>query len=132
MSNDYTADILIVDDDPAHRLLTKRAIAELSNNSNIHEASCLLEARNLISKTNPEMIFLDLNLGGESGFELLQELRTNKKFDDLVIIVLSTSQLSQDIHKSYLLGANCFLSKEHDLKSNTHQIQSALRFFKVR
>jgi DNA-binding response OmpR family regulator len=45
------------------------------------------------------------------GLQALKEIRNNKKFCQIPIIVLTTSMLNQDRKASYELGASCFLKK---------------------
>ena len=57
------------------------------------------------------MILLDLNMPGMLGLQALKEIRGNKQFSQIPIIVLTTSTLNQDRKTSYELGASCFLRK---------------------
>jgi CheY-like chemotaxis protein len=59
----------------------------------------------------PALILLDLNMPGMLGLQALREIRNNKKFSQIPVIVLTTSRLHQDRRASYELGAACFLRK---------------------
>ena len=59
----------------------------------------------------PALILLDLNMPGMLGLQALKEIRNNKKFSQIPIIVLTTSTLHQDRRASYELGAACFVRK---------------------
>ena len=48
---------------------------------------------------------------GMLGLQALKEIRNNKKFSQIPVIVLTTSTLHQDRKASYELGASCFLRK---------------------
>jgi CheY-like chemotaxis protein len=106
--------IFIVDDDPDDRQIILDAFLENSPQIDyvfIENAETLLE--NLYSDESdyPALILLDLNMPGMLGLQALKEIRSNKKFSQIPIIVLTTSTLNQDRRTSYELGASCFLRK---------------------
>jgi CheY-like chemotaxis protein len=104
--------IFIVDDDPDDRQIILDAFLENSPQVDyvfIENAETLLE--NLYSDESefPALILLDLNMPGMLGLQALKEIRGNKKFSQIPIIVLTTSTLDQDRRTSYELGASCYL-----------------------
>ncbi len=106
--------IFIVDDDPDDRQIILDAFLENGPQIDyvfIENAETLLE--NLYSDDSdyPALILLDLNMPGMLGLQALKEIRSNKKFSQIPIIVLTTSTLNQDRRTSYELGASCFLRK---------------------
>jgi CheY-like chemotaxis protein len=106
--------IFIVDDDPDDRQIILDAFLENSPQIDyvfIENAETLLE--NLYSDESdyPALILLDLNMPGMLGLQALKEIRSNRKFSQIPIIVLTTSTLNQDRKTSYELGASCFLRK---------------------
>jgi CheY-like chemotaxis protein len=106
--------IFIVNDDPDDRQIILDAFLENSPQIDyvfIENAETLLE--NLYSDESeyPALILLDLNMPGMLGLQALKEIRSNKKFSQIPIIVLTTSTLNQDRKTSYELGASCFLRK---------------------
>jgi len=114
MKSSATHLIFIVDDDPDDRQIILDAFLENSPQIDyvfIENAETLLE--NLYSDESdyPALILLDLNMPGMLGLQALKEIRNNKKFSQIPIIVLTTSTLQQDRKTSYELGASCFLRK---------------------
>src|ERR1700734_708043 len=106
--------IFIVDDDPDDRQIILDAFLEKSPQIDyvfIENAETLLQ--NLYSEDAefPALILLDLNMPGMLGLQALKEIRSNKKFSQIPIIVLTTSTLHQDRRTSYELGASCFVRK---------------------
>ncbi|HWK05292.1 MAG TPA: response regulator [Puia sp.] len=114
MKSSSTHLIFIVDDDPDDRQIILDAFLENSPQVDyvfIENAETLLE--NLYSDESdyPALILLDLNMPGMLGLQALKEIRGNKKFSQIPIIVLTTSTLDQDRRTSYELGASCYLHK---------------------
>jgi CheY-like chemotaxis protein len=106
--------IFIVDDDPDDRQIILDAFLEKNPAIDyvfIENAETLLE--NLYSDDSdyPALILLDLNMPGMLGLQALKEIRGNKKFSQIPVIVLTTSTLAQDRRTSYELGASCYLKK---------------------
>ncbi len=59
----------------------------------------------------PDIILLDLNMPRKDGREALKEIKEDPELKEIPVIVLTTSKAQEDIIKSYLDGANCFISK---------------------
>ncbi|WP_234735460.1 response regulator [Tellurirhabdus bombi] len=59
----------------------------------------------------PKVVLLDLNLPGYTGFDIIQQLRNEKRTKLLPIIVFSTSDNPKDINRSYELGVNAYIVK---------------------
>ncbi len=74
-----------------------------------------------------DVVLLDLNMPGMSGFDVLKHLQTNTALADLPVIVL-TSAILQPEERASLHGASLILSKS-DLASDTliDAIRSVLR-----
>ena len=65
--------------------------------------------------SRPDLIILDLNLPKKDGREVLAEIKTNPQFKRIPVIVLTTSKNEDDVHQSYDLNANCFITKSRNL-----------------
>ncbi len=106
--------IFIVDDDPDDRQIILDAFLERSPQIDyvfIENAETLLETLYSADSEFPALILLDLNMPGMLGMQALKEIRSNRKFSQIPVIVLTTSTLNQDRKTSYELGASCFLRK---------------------
>lgn len=106
--------IFIVDDDPDDRQIILDAFLEKNPQIDyvfIENAENLLQALYSDDAEYPALILLDLNMPGMLGLQALKEIRNNRKFSQIPIMVLTTSTLHQDRRASYELGAACFLRK---------------------
>ena len=59
---------------------------------------------------------LDLNLPRKDGREVLQEIKESAEFKSIPVVILTTSAADADILRSYMLHANCYITKPVDLK----------------
>lgn len=113
--------ILMADDDPEDRMLTKDALDEsrLSNTINFVEdgqelMDYLLNKGKYIDKVKypkPGIILLDLNMPKKDGREALKEIKAERSLRSIPIIILTTSKAEEDIVRTYDLGVNSFITK---------------------
>lgn len=112
--------ILIADDDPDDRLLTKEALEENRLANDLHfvedgeELIDYLRQQGKYSTSSapkPGLILLDLNMPKLDGREALKILKEDKELRKIPVVVLTTSEAEEDILKSYDLGVNSFITK---------------------
>jgi chemotaxis family two-component system response regulator Rcp1 len=68
-----------------------------------------------VDATLPDLILLDLNLPKKDGREVLAEIKTDPKLKRIPVVVLTTSRNEDDIHHSYDLHVNCYITKSRNL-----------------
>ncbi len=82
-----TKKVLVVDDDPDVRLFSVTVLEE--NGYTPLEAANGEEGLKMIKKEKPELIILDVLMPRQSGIRLYRELKTDKSFKNIPIIILS-------------------------------------------
>ena len=106
--------ILLADDDVDDRLFFKEAISEINSGIILETVVNGEELMDKISATDaifPDYIFLDLNMPCKNGFECLDEIKSNERFENIIVVIYSTSSNQTDINESYKKGANLYLRK---------------------
>jgi len=113
--------VLMADDDPDDRMLTRDAWEEnrLANELHFVEDGEELmdylhrrgQCRDLADAPLPGLILLDLNMPRKDGREALQEIKADPKLRRIPIVVLTTSKAEEDILRTYDLGVNSFITK---------------------
>jgi CheY-like chemotaxis protein len=118
------ANILLIEDNPADIVLTREAFNECEEIHNISSVKDGIEAIRYLKRegrydkaTRPDLILLDLNLPKKDGREVLAEIKKDPELKYIPVIILSTSKSENDIHKTYELKANCYISKPVELGS---------------
>ncbi len=127
--------ICLIDDDPDHVLIITRAIRELGDESTVHAASDGDEALEWLRSSDPlpDLILLDINMPGLSGFDVLETLKADERLKSVPVVMLTSSDASADVARAYELGASGYISKPsyfHDLRAvlgNTLLYWSAMR-----
>ena len=118
-------DILLVEDNPGDRELTKMALQGAGVSCNIREAPDGEQALIMLfgddpddgePTRTPDFIFLDLNLPKVNGLEVLTQIRRHPRTKHVPVLVLSTSKADQDVTLSYRLHANGYVVKPDDFE----------------
>lgn len=63
----------------------------------------------------PDLILLDLNLPRKDGREVLAEIKSDPSLKRIPVVILTTSHNQEDIHHSYDLHVNCYITKSRNL-----------------
>jgi len=90
----------------------------------------LLRSSNNENETHaslPALILLDLNMPRKDGREVLKEIKSDPAFQNIPIVVLSTSREEEDIAFSLRMGANFFITKPATFDEWVEMIQSLAR-----
>jgi chemotaxis family two-component system response regulator Rcp1 len=111
-------EVLLVEDSPGDVRLTREAFKDAKVHINLHVASDGVEAMAFlrcegkhVDAPRPDLILLDLNLPRKSGKEVLEEIKEDPSLMSIPVVILTTSASEQDVLRSYLLHANCFITK---------------------
>lgn len=71
------------------------------------------EAIRKVEEENPDLVLLDIVLPKLDGWEILRKIKSNPKFKDLKIIILSNLGQKEEVEKGLRLGATKYLIKAH-------------------
>jgi CheY-like chemotaxis protein len=61
--------------------------------------------------TRPQVVFTDVRMPGECGFDLIGKIREDARWDDVKIVVVSYSNHPQDLQRALRLRADGYLIK---------------------
>ena len=113
MNETQIKNVLLAEDDEEDVLLFNTVLSELNKEIIVSVATDGNELITFLKQatTLPEMIFLDLNMPHKNGFECLTEIRGNEKWNNIKIVILSTSSQPQQIETAYKGGADLYLAK---------------------
>lgn len=113
---------LIVDDEWLIRLELKRLLSEYPNIIVVGEAANLTEATRAVDEKKPDLIFLDIQMPGGSGFDFLEQVQGDFK----IIFVTAFTHHMQSARKyraaDYLLKP---ISKERLARALQELVNSA-------
>jgi CheY-like chemotaxis protein len=112
--------ILLADDDPDDQLLFREALEGIKIRTQVNTVENGIELMKLLHHHEnilPHILFMDLHMPMKSGMDCLQEIRRNPAFQDVAVVIYSTSSMDRDIEESFVRGANVFLQKPNDFPS---------------
>ena len=69
------------------------------------------EGITLVGRENPDLILLDIILPKKNGFEVLEEIKKNKKTQKIPVILLTNLESAEDVNRAFELGATTYLIK---------------------
>jgi len=120
--------IMIVDDDIDDIDIFIDAAREVEPTAEYISAQNGLDAINFINAadTQPEYIFVDLNMPKLNGKQFIREIRKNPLFSNTKIIVYSTSRMDGDEEEVKFLGADEFIAKPTSLDELRSEIARVL------
>ena len=113
--------LLHIDDDPNDTALLRAAVRKANLPLTVHnvedgeQAIAYLSGQGIYRDRQlyqlPALILLDLKMPRATGFEILKWIRCHPELGHLPVIILSGSELQDDIRRAYAIGANSYFVK---------------------
>ena len=119
--------LLYVEDNPANLTLVERLIARRSDIRLLTAVNGTLGI-DLARASRPEVILMDINLPGISGFEALTILRADPATAHIPVVVLSANAMPSDIKKGLEAGFFHYLTKPIKVNELMDTLDAALEF----
>lgn len=111
MKNELT--IFYTDDDQEDVEFFREIVSDIDDSWNVVTQSGGEQLLHALDNPppHPYVVFLDINMPGMTGFDVLKELRKNRQHKELPVVMFSTSKDIAAIEKSRLLGATYYMPK---------------------
>lgn len=134
----YQSQIVIADDDDAFNALIKEAFEELGYEEKAHFTKDGDELLDFLK--NPEshtgikgpfcgLVLLDLSMPRVDGFQVLERIKKDQIVRKAPVIVMSTSNVENDVNRCMELGANAFIPKPDDYDGLVRTLKSLCNFW---
>ncbi|TGL59785.1 PAS domain-containing hybrid sensor histidine kinase/response regulator [Leptospira jelokensis] len=112
---DIKPKILIAEDNAMNRDLLKRMILKYIPNANVLEAENGLDAAKMANESQPNLIFMDVQMPEMDGLEASIEIRKQKLNQQTPIVALTAGALYEERKKCFDVGMDHFLTKPIDI-----------------
>jgi diguanylate cyclase (GGDEF)-like protein len=100
---------LVVDDDPAFIAVATATLADAGIDvTGLADAGSILEK---LEEVRPDVLLLDVNMPGFSGFDVCRSIRATPAWQDLIILFVTTDPSSTSRIDGFQAGGDDFLSK---------------------
>ena len=84
-----------------------------------------------VSRGRQFLVLLDLNLPDMSGLDILAQIKSNQHLKCVPVVVLTTTDDSQEIRRCYDQGANFYITKPVNYEGFANAIRQLGMFFSV-
>ena len=115
--------VLLAEDNPDHAFFTARAFHDAHGDaverhtvSDGEEVLAYLRGAGAFAYApRPHLVVLDLKMPKKGGLEVLAEMRDHPDLRHIPVVVLTSSDRSEDVNESYARGANSYVTKPTSL-----------------
>ena len=117
--------LLLVDDEPGVRE-SVQAYLEDEEQFEVKVASNATEAWDLLQTYQPDLVISDIMMPQVDGYQFLEQLREDTRFQATPVIFLTARGMTQDRIKGYNAGCDAYLPKPFDPEELEAMIKSLL------
>ncbi len=117
-----TPRILIVDDNPLNLKILHSILTDYQVDEALDGEQCL----SLITTNKPDIMLLDVNMPGMSGFEVCRRVK-EQHGDTLPVIFVSAADSLDERLEGYQAGADDYITRPFDVQELSFKIKIALR-----
>ncbi|MBI5743143.1 MAG: response regulator transcription factor [Elusimicrobia bacterium] len=104
--------VLVADDDNTFRMLVTELLSEAGYELSAHENGLL--AWNALQAEGADLAVLDINMPEMDGIELLGRIRSDERFKNMPVLLLTIKAFTEDQVQGYERGADDYLTKPFD------------------
>ncbi|MDE5090944.1 MAG: response regulator transcription factor [Trichodesmium sp. St18_bin3_1_1] len=104
--------ILLVDDEPGLREAVQAYLED--SHFNVDVASNANEGWDILEKNLPDLVITDVMMPQVDGYQFLQKLREEPRFQALPVVFLTAKGMTTDRIQGYQAGCDAYLSKPFD------------------
>lgn len=104
--------IFVAEDNPGDVYLVRMALQEHGVDSDLQLSEHGDQAsKKLREQDPPDLVLMDLNLPGKGGIEILSELRSDERFQNVPVVVMTSSAAASDRAAAEELGISHYFRK---------------------
>ncbi|WP_293337458.1 adenylate/guanylate cyclase domain-containing protein [Microcoleus sp. CAWBG58] len=123
-TENYQADILVVDDTPDNLRLLIRILQK--NGYKVRPVTNGFSAIDAIQSSVPDLILLDIMMPDINGYELCQKLKVQPQFSEIPIIFISALEEGIDKAKAFEVGGADYITKPFQVKEVLARVSNQL------
>jgi len=118
-------DVLLVDDSPVFRESFRELLDRHFPELMVEEATNIAEAWRKLDESRPHLVFSDISLQDEDGFDFIMQIR--KAYPNMVLAVITGHDGLEYREAAYARGADCFVPKNTATTSDILCLIEAIR-----
>ena len=114
--------ILIVEDSATTRALIRAVIEDMGDFSTV-EAGSGFEALKLLPTQEFHLVITDVNMPDINGLEPIHFIKSNPRYGNIPLIIVSTERSEEDKKRGMALGAMAYITKPF----KAHELQAVIK-----
>jgi len=140
MLDEKTATILFVEDNIGHARLVIKSLERAGLNNRIIHVDNGRTAVDFVfrkgeyegkERPSPLLVFLDLNMPGMDGYEVLKRIKDNESSRSIPVFILTTSGSGGDVERCYELGCNAFITLPVEYEELSKTVRAIGAFLEI-
>jgi signal transduction histidine kinase len=116
--------ILYVEDDPISARLVQRIL--VAEGFDVVEAADGITAIEVAQDTKPDLILMDINISGLTGYEVTTRLRSIDDLQHVPIVAVTAATMKGDRERALIAGCNGYIPKPIDVDRFPNQVRDFL------
>jgi len=136
MANRTPVNVLVAEDEPTDAFFIEKAFEAAKFSVKTFFVKDGQEVIDFLAKKNafsdvpsPDIILMDIKMPRKDGHEALAEIKSDKNWQNVPVIMLSSSTAPSDVKKSYDSHANAHVAKQTGLKDMIEFVQIFEKFW---
>ena len=123
------AEILIVDDDPVNLNVLRQSLE--SEGYSIIAAPSGEVALRIVTRTQPDLILLDILMPGINGFETCRRLKTDKVTADIPVLFITAMDETESVIEGFRVGGVDYITKPFKEEEVLVRVQTHLKIHRL-
>jgi two-component system cell cycle response regulator DivK len=119
------ARVLVVEDNADNRALVVKVLSRRGHH--VFEAVSGEQALSMARQDPPDLVLMDLNLVGMSGFEATRRLKQDPRLGHIPVVALTAYAMVGDRERALECGCDGYLSKPVDVRRLPEQVEAFLK-----
>lgn len=130
--------VLVAEDNEDHLYLTVRALRDWANEA-VLEVDAVSDGEQLLDflfrrggyadRARPHVILLDIKMPKVDGLEALERLKSDPDLRRIPVVILTSSDRSEDIDRAYHLGSNSYVTKQGTVGGMREGLQDVAHYW---
>ena len=119
--------LLLIDDDEEEYELLSTAFREVMAGGTVLYANGCKNIIETITEFKPDIVFLDINMPTVDGIDCLKKIREHKDYQELPVVMYSTSNNKQSVQDSFDNKANLYVVKSYSYQGLLAILEKVLK-----
>lgn len=117
-------DIILAEDDLDDVLVFEMALKEIDVPVDMRHAQNGNVLFELLEERIPDTLFLDVHMPCKDGISCITEIRKDRKYDRLPVIMYTSSGNEKTVEQAYRNGANLFITKTDTIRQLSTKLKT--------